>query len=116
MDNILARITFAPEAIARVEILPIAGTGRELGQPYLLEGERANSLLTDLQVRSAALDTRMEIEDGVGVIKPDIARLPPAWFSVSTLLHPAARLTAVFGVLALIFVVSRWTIAPRRGD
>ncbi len=115
MDNILARITFTPDAIARVEILPIAGIGRELGQPYLLEGERANRLLTDLQVRSAALDTRMEIEDGVGVIKPDIARLPPAWFSVSALFHPAARLAAVIGVLALVFVVARWTIAPRSG-
>lgn len=113
MDNILARITFTPEAIVRVEILPIAGIGRDLGQPYLLEGEPANSLLTDLQVRSAALDTLMEIEDGVGVINPDVARLPPARFSASALLHPAARLITAASVLALVFVVLMWTIAPQ---
>lgn len=112
MDNILARITFTPKVIARVEVLPIAGIERELGQPYVLEGERANDLLTDLQARSAALDTLMEIEGGVGVIKPDAAQLPPARFSVTALLHPAARFMIVIAILALVFVVSIWTIAP----
>jgi poly-gamma-glutamate capsule biosynthesis protein CapA/YwtB (metallophosphatase superfamily) len=113
MDNFLARITFTSEAIARVEILPIAGIGRDLGQPYLLQGERANSLLTDLQTRSAALDTRMEIESDVGLIKPDVARLPPAKFPVSILLHPVARLITAIGVLALVFVVVAWTVVPQ---
>ena len=120
MDNILARITFTPDVIAKVEVLPIAGIDRELGQPYVLEGDRANDLLTDLQARSAALDTLMEIEDDVGVIKLDAAQPPPARFAVTTLLQPAARFTVVIAVLALVFVVSIWTMAPQvqsfRGD
>lgn len=83
MDNILARITFTHEGIARVEVLPIAGIERELGQPYLLEGERANNLLTDLQARSATLDTVMEIEDGVGVIKPVATAVPTMVYNIT---------------------------------
>ena len=117
VDNILARITFTPDVIAQIEILPIAGIGRDLGQPYLIEGERANGLLIDLQARSAALDTLMKIEDGMGVIKPEAARLPPAMLSVSALLHPAARFATVIGIVALVIVVSVWTIGrPRRGS
>jgi poly-gamma-glutamate capsule biosynthesis protein CapA/YwtB (metallophosphatase superfamily) len=114
MDNILARITFTPEVTARAEVLPIAGIERELGQPYVLKGERANDLLTDMQARSAALGTLMEIKDGVGVIKPDAARLPPARSAVSAMLQAAANTTIVTAVLAAVFVALMiWTIARR---
>jgi poly-gamma-glutamate synthesis protein (capsule biosynthesis protein) len=65
-DNLLARITFAPGGIARAEVLAVAGTGRELAQPFLLGGARARRLLEDIGARSAELGTRVRIADGVG--------------------------------------------------
>lgn len=70
MDNYLARLTLAPEGIRRIEVLPIAGSGTHLAQPYLLEGAEAQSLLEDIQTRTRALDTEMAIEGDVGVIRP----------------------------------------------
>ncbi len=69
-------------------VLPIAGIERQLGQPYLLEGERANNLLTDLQARSATLDTVMEIEDGVGVIKPVATAVPTMVYNIMDGISP----------------------------
>ncbi len=68
MDNYLARLTLTPERITKVELLPVSGSGNNLAQPYLLEGEDARKLLEDIQTRTAALDTRMTIEGDVGVI------------------------------------------------
>ena len=68
MNNYLARLRLTRERIVELEVLPIAGTGNSLAQPYLLEGEPARTLLDDIQARSAALDTQMEILDNVGVI------------------------------------------------
>jgi poly-gamma-glutamate synthesis protein (capsule biosynthesis protein) len=73
MDNYLGRLTLTPDEITKVEILPVAGTGQNLSQPYLLEGEEAQALLQDVQARSAQLDTRMEIEGDVGIIIPRTA-------------------------------------------
>ena len=75
MDNYLGRLTLARGGIRKVEILPIAGRGNGLSQPYVLSGENAQELLEDVRARSAELDTRMEIRDAVGVIDPESAML-----------------------------------------
>ena len=69
MDNYLARLTLTENGISQVEILPIAGEGDALSQPYLLEGAEARELLEDIQVRTAQLDTDMQIQGNVGLIK-----------------------------------------------
>lgn len=69
MDNYLARLTLTPERIQRVEILPISGRGNGLSQPRLLEGEEARALLEDIQARTAALDSRLEIQGDVGLVQ-----------------------------------------------
>ncbi len=69
-DNYLARLTLAPDRIRKVEILPIAGRGISLSQPHLLEGVAARALLEDVQARTTALDTKMEIVGEVGIITP----------------------------------------------
>jgi len=38
-------------------------------QPRLLDGERAEALLRELQIKSAVFGTRIAIRDGVGYIK-----------------------------------------------
>ena len=70
-DNYLARLTLGPDRITKVEILPIAGRGISLSQPHLLEGVAARALLEDVQARTAALDTKMEIVGEVGIITPE---------------------------------------------
>jgi poly-gamma-glutamate synthesis protein (capsule biosynthesis protein) len=69
-DDHLVRITLTPEKIARLEILPIAGEGNDLAQPYLLSGDPARRLLEFLQSRMASLGTRLEIDGNVGVVTP----------------------------------------------
>ncbi len=69
-DNILVRLVVGPDAIRRVEVLPIAGTGDDLARPYVLTGERARAVLDDLRQRSAELGTEIEIEGDIGVIRP----------------------------------------------
>ncbi len=69
-DNILVRLVLGPDAIRRVEVLPIAGTGDDLARPYILTGERARAVLDDLRQRSAELGTEIEIEGDIGVIRP----------------------------------------------
>jgi poly-gamma-glutamate synthesis protein (capsule biosynthesis protein) len=97
-DNYLARFTLTPDRITQVEIIPIAGQGNDLAQPYQmvdapqappqggggrggrgggggvspaeLEALRARSLLRDVQQLSQRLDTRMEVVAGIGVIRP----------------------------------------------
>ena len=64
------RITLTPERISRLEILPIAGEGNDLAQPYLLTGDPARRLLEFLQSRMATLGTRLDIEGDVGVVTP----------------------------------------------
>lgn len=82
MDNYLARMTLTRTGITQVEILPIAGSGNNLSQPYLLEGDDARALLEDIQARTAELDTRMEIDGDKGVVIPQSASMrreePPA--------------------------------------
>ena len=55
----------------RVELVRIAGAGLDVVQPYVLEGERAQRLLRDIQELSARLDTDLTIEGDIGVILQD---------------------------------------------
>lgn len=74
LDNFAARLTLARASIPRIEILPLAGKGMDIIQPYVLQGDRAQALLRDIQALSAQLDTTMAIEGGIGVIKPPVGR------------------------------------------
>jgi poly-gamma-glutamate capsule biosynthesis protein CapA/YwtB (metallophosphatase superfamily) len=74
LDNFVARLTLAPGGIPRVEILPLAGKGLDVMQPSLLEGQRAQAVLRDVQKLSADLDTNMAIEGDIGVIRPKATR------------------------------------------
>lgn len=70
MDNYLARLTLGADEIRRVEILPLAGRGTALSQPYLLDGDEARALLEDVQERTRQLDTSLEIQGDVGIVRP----------------------------------------------
>ncbi len=70
MDNYLARLHLTRDGVREVEILPISGRGNDLSQPFLLEGEDAAALLQDVQTRTRALDTTMEIRGNIGIIRP----------------------------------------------
>lgn len=68
--NYLARLTLSPEGVERVEILPVAGEANQLSNPWLLDGEDARRVLEEVRELSGKLDTEMEIEGSVGVIRP----------------------------------------------
>jgi poly-gamma-glutamate capsule biosynthesis protein CapA/YwtB (metallophosphatase superfamily) len=69
VDNYLARMTLTKSGVTQIEILPTAGRGTDLAQPYLLEGEAARRALEDIQTRTSQLDTQMEIVGDRGVIR-----------------------------------------------
>ncbi|MEX2374695.1 MAG: CapA family protein [Dehalococcoidia bacterium] len=69
-DNYLARLTLEPDRISRVEIIPIAGEGQDMAQPYPLDGARARALLERVQTLTRDLDTELEIQGDLGVIAP----------------------------------------------
>jgi poly-gamma-glutamate synthesis protein (capsule biosynthesis protein) len=69
-DNYMVRFTLGPKAIVKLEVLPLAGTGPQLAQPFLLEGSPAAKLLGEIRDLSASLDTKMVIQGNVGVITP----------------------------------------------
>lgn len=70
IDNFAARVTLTADGPRRVEVVPIAGLGLDVTQPYVLEGERAQRLLRDIRELSARLDTELTIEGDIGVITP----------------------------------------------
>lgn len=72
MDNIAVRLHIGIEGATRLDVLPVAGRGDALSQPYLLEGEAARALLEDIRTRSAEFGTTLRIEGNAGVI--EIAR------------------------------------------
>ena len=75
-DNFLAKFIFTPNQIKSIEILPVAGENRDLAQPFLLKGERGKKILKEIQQRSLALKTKMDIVGDIGVINPNNAALP----------------------------------------
>lgn len=68
-DGYVARLTLGPERIRAVEVLPIAGEGNDMAQPWPLSGNRARVLLEEVRELSALLDTTLEIADDVGRIR-----------------------------------------------
>ena len=57
-----------------MEILPISGKGQDMGQPYLLKGAEAREVLTEVQTRSAALDTPVRIDGDRGIVSASFER------------------------------------------
>jgi poly-gamma-glutamate synthesis protein (capsule biosynthesis protein) len=74
-DNFLAKFILTPNQIKSIEILPVAGENQDLAQPFLLKGERAKKILKQIQQRSLALKTKMDIVGDIGVINPNNAAL-----------------------------------------
>jgi len=70
-DNYLARLTVSSEQIDKIEILPIAGSGHDLSQPYILNGDRSQELLQEVQKLTEKLDTELKIEGNTGLIIPN---------------------------------------------
>ncbi len=75
-DNFLAKFILTPNQIKSIEILPVAGENQELAQPFLLKGDRSKNILTEIQERSLALKTKMDIVGDIGVINPNTAAIP----------------------------------------
>ncbi len=69
MDNYVARLTLGTESVVSVEILPVAGTGNHLSQPYLLDGGDAERVLEDIAALSEKLGTTLRIEEAVGWVE-----------------------------------------------
>ncbi|MEX2374694.1 MAG: CapA family protein [Dehalococcoidia bacterium] len=69
-DNYAVEISVTPDRISRIEIIPIAGQGNDMAQPYVLEGHRAQVLLRDVQTLSAELGTTLLIAEDRGVVTP----------------------------------------------
>jgi len=70
-DNYLTRFEISKDKIEKVEILPLAGNGQDLAQPFILKGGRADSLLQEVKDLSEKLGTNMKIENNRGVIEID---------------------------------------------
>jgi len=67
-DNFLARITFSKKEICKLEIVPIAGKMKDVGQPYVLKGKRAKDLLEEIKNLSKILNTKLTISKNIGTI------------------------------------------------
>jgi len=68
-DNYVARLTFSKGRVEMLELLPVAGIGRDVTQPYLLQGERAHALLRLLQELSSELGTSIDVVGDKGVVR-----------------------------------------------
>lgn len=75
-DHYLVRFTLGVKSVEKVEVLPIAGTGKQIAEPRLLHGPIAQRLLERVRTRSAALDTSMEIHGDLGTISVPSPRGP----------------------------------------
>ena len=75
-DNFLAKFILTPNQIKSIEILPVAGENQDLAQPFLLKGDRSQKILKDIQERSLALKTKVDIVGDIGVINPATAAIP----------------------------------------
>jgi poly-gamma-glutamate synthesis protein (capsule biosynthesis protein) len=67
-DNFLAEVIIVQSKITGIILYPIAGVGKELFQPELLTGSRADSLLRELQLKSIMLNAPIAIHDNLGYI------------------------------------------------
>lgn len=68
-DNLLAELIIDQKQIKNVLLYPISGKGQELMQPIVVEGERAKTLLCDLQIKSIGFGTKIFIQNNIGNIR-----------------------------------------------
>lgn len=68
-DNFMADIVIERKRIRGVIIYPVSGKGPDLCRPQVLEGARADAMLHELQIKSAALKTGISIQKGLGYIR-----------------------------------------------
>ncbi len=68
-NNFLAEIVIDQRRIQGILIYPISGKEKELFQPELLNGDRANRLLHELQIKSIVFDTGIAVQNNIGYIK-----------------------------------------------
>jgi poly-gamma-glutamate synthesis protein (capsule biosynthesis protein) len=68
-DNYLAELVIKDMRIRGIILYPISGRGEDLGQPKLLTGALAQSLLTDLREKSALFGTQIDIQKGIGYVR-----------------------------------------------
>jgi len=71
IDNYMARLTFTSEGIRRAELIPIAGKGLDVVQPYPLQGDRAESLLRRVAEMSAKLGTHLTLDGNTAFVDLD---------------------------------------------
>ena len=75
-DNYLVQVEFSKSNIEQFVILPIAGSGSDLSQPYLLQGERAEDTLAAVNQECRRLSTTIHISNGVGIALPTDMETP----------------------------------------
>jgi len=68
--NYLVRLTLTREGLEEAEIIPIAGEGNQLGQPFVLEGDEAAEVLDAVRARSADFGTTVTIRGDRGFVRP----------------------------------------------
>ncbi len=68
--NYLVRLVLSEEGLEETEIIPIAGEGAQVGQPFPLEGDEAAEVLDSVRARSAEFGTTVTIRGDRGFIKP----------------------------------------------
>lgn len=68
-DNCLVEIVIHEKCIQGLIIYPISGRGQELFQPEVLKGDRADSMLKDLQIKSEVFNTGIAVRNHVGYVR-----------------------------------------------
>ena len=73
-QTVIARVAFLGGALSEIRLYPVelgyaSGKRSQRGRPLLATGEMASEILCRVQRLCAAYDTRLEIEDEVGVIR-----------------------------------------------
>ena len=73
-QTVIAQVVFSAGALAEIRIYPVelgysTGKRSQRGRPLLATGEMATEILCRVQRLCAAYDTRLEIEEDVGVIR-----------------------------------------------
>ncbi|MHC4103438.1 MAG: CapA family protein [Planctomycetota bacterium] len=69
LDNYLAEIIIDRKSIKGVMIYPISGKGKDLFQPELLTGDRADSVLYEMKIKSGVFNTGIAMKNHKGYIK-----------------------------------------------
>lgn len=68
-DQMLVRMTLGRDRVRQIEVIPVAGEGLDMAQPYPLTGPRAEALLRTVAERSAKLGTQLDIAGDIGIVR-----------------------------------------------